>query len=449
MNNASSSHTKTSDRKVSRSNSVSTQGQLTDKQLKKLMQLSSVNVDVDAQGKEILKLQKAITHLTAQGEERFSERSLSETRMSLSGRESITDGHNMVRKRELQDLQRQLQSLERKARQGAFESVVYTPLLVRNDPVYTKYIKLLEMDMSKEAIQQKMKEDGVDPLLLERMDDISPNDVGPPEGSYVPLVVEDDPKLRKYFKLLNMQMSVHQIQMKMELEGVDPELLFKPKSISPNDPGPEEPVREASPVLPISMMPAMLASSNTTQQLLVRDDPAFAKYFKLHKLGLGDEQIQMKMKMDGLDPTLWDKKDDISPNSPPPSSGQGVNMEQLFAMVMQHQQLIQNGSSTSNGSATSPMLSPPMDELTSAEDAVNSLFGASDGISASGMTMVQQLDKKARKKENQLLVTHHDKIVACINDIVNHTFTSDTEAISFIKPLAKQVRKKKRKLYIY
>lgn len=54
---------------------------------------------------------------------------------------------------------------------------------------------------------------------------------------YTPVLVKDDPAFRKYFKLLDMSMPVDQIRAKMETEGVSPSLLDTPDAVSPNDPG--------------------------------------------------------------------------------------------------------------------------------------------------------------------------------------------------------------------
>ncbi|RHY98086.1 hypothetical protein DYB35_000463 [Aphanomyces astaci] len=59
----------------------------------------------------------------------------------------------------------------------------------------------------------------------------------PPVVIYTPLLVQNDDKFKKYFKLLKMAMPVDQIKAKMEVEGVPPALLDTPTAISPNDPG--------------------------------------------------------------------------------------------------------------------------------------------------------------------------------------------------------------------
>lgn len=59
----------------------------------------------------------------------------------------------------------------------------------------------------------------------------------PAPGAYVPLTVGKDPVFTKYFKLKSMNMPIDQIKMKMEADGVNPDLLDHPTQVSPNDPG--------------------------------------------------------------------------------------------------------------------------------------------------------------------------------------------------------------------
>jgi hypothetical protein len=58
-----------------------------------------------------------------------------------------------------------------------------------------------------------------------------------PVVPYEPLYVKDDPKIKKYFKLRQMGMPDEQIKLKMKAEDVDPDLLDRPDDVSPNDPG--------------------------------------------------------------------------------------------------------------------------------------------------------------------------------------------------------------------
>lgn len=54
---------------------------------------------------------------------------------------------------------------------------------------------------------------------------------------YVPLLIKDDPEFKKYFKLLQMGMPIEQAKLKMAAEKLDPSVLDRPDDVSPNDPG--------------------------------------------------------------------------------------------------------------------------------------------------------------------------------------------------------------------
>ncbi|UIZ27093.1 hypothetical protein KXD40_001519 [Peronospora effusa] len=62
--------------------------------------------------------------------------------------------------------------------------------------------------------------------LLDIPDAMSPNDFGRTIQNF-----------EEYFKLKSMEMPIDQISMKMEGDGVDPALLDKPSNVSPNDVG--------------------------------------------------------------------------------------------------------------------------------------------------------------------------------------------------------------------
>lgn len=47
----------------------------------------------------------------------------------------------------------------------------------------------------------------------------------------------------------------------------------------------------------------------------VKDDPAFAKYFKMLKVGVSEQAVRQKMQSEGVDPSLLDCPDAASPYS--------------------------------------------------------------------------------------------------------------------------------------
>ncbi|KUF80254.1 WASH complex subunit CCDC53 [Phytophthora nicotianae] len=343
---------------------------LTPNQIKKLLDLATKS-DAATTSSSIDKLQKQISQLMADKKNGVT-------------RERGSSGASL---KEIKALQQKLTELEKKTQSVAYAPQsggmtmarsVYTPLLVKDDPDFTKYFKLKSMNMPIDQIKTKMKSDGVSPDLLDTPDAVSPNDSGPEKGAYIPMTVANDPAFKKYFKLKDMSMPEDQIKMKMEAEGVDPRLLDTPNSVSPNDPGP--PVQA---------------------------------------------------------PT--------SPTGP-------VSMEQLFSILMQHQQIIQqvsNGGSLSGsrgrGSSGGVDGMPPRSvedqmaqELAAAESAIDDIFGdeSQQSKGPGGMSMIEQLEKKARKESNKKLVENRDEVNRLVAELLTTKLSTDEEAISFYKTIA-------------
>lgn len=463
---------------------------LTAKQIKRLLELSSKAEAVNSSTK-VEELQKQIAELMKHREAEQSEKVKNGHQAKALERagSALTD----IKTNDIKELQKKLMELERKTQTmeistrssmagapprssttfRATKAQMYLPLLVKDDDAFKKYFKLKDMSMPIEQIRAKMEADGVNPALLDAPNEISPNDSGAPEGAYIPMMVKDDPKFKTYLKLKQLNMPIDQIKMKMEADGVDPELLDNPGKVSPNDPGPPlyvdhdpsdgrmsmpgfsgafSPTNDGRMSLPAMPMPPYVP-------LLVKDDDKFKKFFKLQQMGMPAEQIKLKMSAEDLDPTLLDRPGDVSPNDPgppvSPSSGNGtgpISMEQLFSILMQHQHVIQQVSSGtaslgggglsasgrgSFGSSTGP---PPTvedqmaKELAAAESALDDIFGdeqqqPSKGLG--GMSMIEQLEKKARKESNKRLVENHDEIVRLIRLVLNEKFADDEQAIKF------------------
>ena len=51
-------------------------------------------------------------------------------------------------------------------------------MTVANDPVFRRYFELKSTDMPMDEIKMQMEADGVDPILLDKPDAVSPNDHG-------------------------------------------------------------------------------------------------------------------------------------------------------------------------------------------------------------------------------------------------------------------------------
>ncbi|PIO68221.1 hypothetical protein TELCIR_09993, partial [Teladorsagia circumcincta] len=61
------------------------------------------------------------------------------------------------------------------------------------------------------------------------------------------------------------------------------------------------------------------SNQNASNVLLVKDDPAFAKYFRMLKLGVVEPAVKLKMHSEGVDPSILDNPNAPSPNAPIPS----------------------------------------------------------------------------------------------------------------------------------
>ncbi|KAE8883353.1 hypothetical protein PF005_g80 [Phytophthora fragariae] len=432
---------------------------LTPNQIKKLLDLAA-KADAVTTSSSIDKLQRQISQLMA------------DRKNGGATRERGASGASL---KEIKALHLKLLELEKKTQTqtvayAPMARSVYTPLLVKDDPEFKKYFKFKSLDMPLDQIKAKMQADGVSPSLLDKPDDISPNDLGPEKGAYIPLTVAEDPVFKKYFKLKGMDMPVDQIKMKMEADGVDPTLLDTPNRASPNDPGPPLQISAGYPSSPLSppqgangfSWPAMPSAAPIVpyKALAVKDDPKFLKYFKLRQMGMPDEQIKLKMKADEVDPDLLDRPDDVSPNDPgppaqAPASPTGpVSMEQLFSILMQHQQIIQQvsnggglassarGRGSSGGGAVDGM--PPRSvqdqmaqELAAAESAIDDIFGdeSQQTKGPGGMSMIEQLEKKARKESNKKLVDNREEVNRLVAELLATKLSTDEEAISFYKTI--------------
>ncbi|GAB9473074.1 hypothetical protein Gpo141_00010233 [Globisporangium polare] len=345
---------------------------LTESQIKKLLELSSKS-DNMADTKVIGQLQSQIEKLMDAQSKAIAQ---------SSNRDRTTSSSAPVKLKDIKELQKKLMELEKKTQNmpaggGHVSGVqsIYRPLLVKDDPDFRKYFKLKEMAMPSEQIKAKMEGDGVNPALLDTPDEISPNDPGPAPGAYIPLTVGNDPVFKKYFKLKNMNMPIDQIKLKMEADGVDADLLDQPTKVSPNDPGPPK----------------------------------------------------------------------VSEGSSGP-----VSMEQLFSILMQHQQIIQNVSSgglhssgngrSSSGSGGSENFMPPRSvedqmarELADAESAIDDIFGDEQQTTKGlgGMSMIEQLEKKARKDSNKKLVENRDEVNRAIAELLAKKLSTDEQAIKY------------------
>ena len=99
-------------------------------------------------------------------------------------------------------------------------------------------------------------------------------------------LLKDHPKYAKYFKMLKLKIPKASIKQKMTMDGLDPEIIDK----DPNE---------------------IFNDINETD-VPIKDDPKYAKYFKMLKLNIPKESIKNKLKLDGYDPEIIE----LDPNKP-------------------------------------------------------------------------------------------------------------------------------------
>lgn len=172
------------------------------------------------------------------------------------------------------------------------------PLKVKDDPNYSKFFKLLSMGAPSESVKAKMKMAGLDPALLDTPDELMakfPNgsmpDVSAPAGK-----VMDDPNYSKFFKLLSMGAPAESVKAKMKMAGLNPDLLDTPNA-------------------PVTGATSGTTPSVSTTAVKVKDDPNYAKFFKLLSMGAPAASVKAKMQMAGLVPDLLDTPDALLPGS--------------------------------------------------------------------------------------------------------------------------------------
>lgn len=172
---------------------------------------------------------------------------------------------------------------------------------LKDDPDYAKYFKMLKMGMSKEQVVHALKRDDKDPRVLELDPNLSlesqvPDEPKTADGD-VPL--KDDPEYGKYFKMLKMGLPMDAVKNAMIRDGKDPSTM---------DLDPEKSEK------------SQRASSGSDNGVPLKDDPDYAKYFKMQSMGLPVDAVKNALTRDGKDPGIMDLDPNMSLKSQQASS---------------------------------------------------------------------------------------------------------------------------------
>merc|ERR1712194_707382 len=98
--------------------------------------------------------------------------------------------------------------------------------------------------------------------------------------------ISEDPRFAKYFKMIAMGLSMGAVKNAIQRDQQDP-------SIMDLDPGK-------------SLESQQSLKSKDSDDIPLKDDPIYSKYFKMSKMGLPLGAVQNAMQRDGIDPSIMD-----------------------------------------------------------------------------------------------------------------------------------------------
>jgi heat shock protein HspQ len=216
---------------------------------------------------------------------------------------------------------------------------------LKDDPEYSKYFKMLKMGMGKDQIEHALKRDGKDPNIASLdpekslKSQVGSADAAADDGP----ALKDDPEYSKYFKMLKMKMPIQQIEHALQRDGkdpsiasLDPEKSLKSQTGEPADKNPplkDNPeyqkyfkmltmglpmgaVRNAlvrdgkDPDImdldPNKSLESQIGGGDKDTGIPLKDDPEYAKYFKMVSMGLPPGAVRNALQRDGKDPSIMD-----------------------------------------------------------------------------------------------------------------------------------------------
>ncbi|KAJ0402772.1 hypothetical protein P43SY_009716 [Pythium insidiosum] len=193
-----------------------------------------------------------------------------------------------------------------------------------------KFRKLLAMGAPLEAVKAKMRQAGVDPALLDKPPSSSPSTAptapvaGASGSSTGPRKVKDDPEYAKFFKLLSMGAPPPAVKAKMTQAGLNPALLDTPEAELPG----------TSSTAATGASESTPAAAPVPAPTLVKDDPEYAKFFKLLSMGAPPPAVKAKMTQAGLNPALLDTPDAAMPSKRSDNNASEANSAPLAAVLV-------------------------------------------------------------------------------------------------------------------
>ncbi|RHY57221.1 hypothetical protein DYB30_005834 [Aphanomyces astaci] len=191
---------------------------------------------------------------------------------------------------------------------------------LQDDATYAKYFKMLRLNIPEEAVRLKMIEHGVNLKALELGPDglVSDLTTAEPAKAEAPLL-KDDPVYGKYFKMLKMHIPEGAVRQKMIEHGVN----LKALELGPDG-----------------------LVSDLMVKALLKDDPVYAKYFKMLKMHIPEGAVKQKMIEHGANPKALELGPDglvsdltAGSTSPPKPVKKVIRRKKLFWQALPEDRL--------------------------------------------------------------------------------------------------------------
>jgi len=171
--------------------------------------------------------------------------------------------------------------------QGSKEDVGDGGPSLKNDKRFAKYFKMMKMGLPKEAAKHAMKRDGIeDDSILDLDPDKSLKSQQAPKGEDSEPVLKEDPKYKKYFKMIKMGLPKDAAKHAMNRDGIEDDSILE--------------------LDPEKSLKSQQAPKREDSGPVLKEDPKYKKYFKMMKMGLPKEAAKHAMVRDQHDPSILD-----------------------------------------------------------------------------------------------------------------------------------------------
>jgi hypothetical protein len=208
------------------------------------------------------------------------------------------------------------------AKRAAQSDDTSPPPILREEPEYSKYFKMLKLGTPRPAVLQALERDGKDASILDLDPEIplleQKKGVKEPKKPPAPAVgknaaleamfakraaamdtsttavssaakpLKDDPEYQKYMKMLKIGMPIATVKQALERDGKDPL------------------VAEMDPDKSYESQAKKEQSEQDTTDIPLKDMPEYSKFFKMLKMGIPNGAVRQALQKEGKDPDIAD-----------------------------------------------------------------------------------------------------------------------------------------------